>query len=199
MQCVIDIDETLAARLGALVGDAPPGEGRARLGALLDLALSRVDEASRLGLLEGRAEALLGELGARLEAVEALADRVLFFAVASYALARAPADPAEARRIFQTSYEGAREEIERRCGRVAGGCCPRRSSVGPSVSATTFSARNASPGPRDPRVSGAGVARSSSASRAARSWGGTSSDSSAIPAGKRAGGGDRGGGSGVST
>lgn len=114
MQYMIDIDAALGERLGPEFREVPPDEARARLRALLELALLRADEATLLGLLEGRASAKLDALAGTLRSLEAVLDRVLFYSVASYALARAPYDTGEARRIFRTSYEDARAEIERR-------------------------------------------------------------------------------------
>jgi hypothetical protein len=114
MQCMIDIDETLSARLGPEFRDLSADEVRGRLRALLELALLRLDEATLLGLLEGRALASIEGLAEGMRTLEAILDRVLFFAVASYALLRAPYDPEEARKIFRASYEEARSDIERR-------------------------------------------------------------------------------------
>ena len=111
-QCIIDIDESLAGRLqaaGAVGETLEPG-----VRTLLDLALSRLDEAALLGLLEGRTSAVLEGLRDDVRYLEALIDRVLFFAVAAYALVRSPHDTREARRLFESGYEDARREAERR-------------------------------------------------------------------------------------
>jgi hypothetical protein len=113
MPSLIRLDEKLGARLEEVFGDLPPEELSARLGALVDLALLRLDEATLLGLLEGRTSAALDEVTADVRYLEALVDRLLFYVVATYALARAPYDTEEARRIFQTSYEDARAQAGR--------------------------------------------------------------------------------------
>ncbi len=118
MQCVIDVDESLSTRLGPDFRDTPPEEASARLRSLVDLALLRLDEATLLGLLEGRTSAAIDGLAEGVRYLEALLDRVLFYTVASYALARSPYDHEEARKIFQASYEDARTEAERRALRA---------------------------------------------------------------------------------
>lgn len=111
-QLLVELDETMATKLREAGAEGDQLVPRVR--SLLELALARLDEAALLGLLEGRTSALLERLQDDVHYLEALLDRVLFYAVASYALVRAPHDTEEARRLFLTSYEDARRDAERR-------------------------------------------------------------------------------------